>query len=337
MADCDTGAPADTPALPRSLSILADVAAEAGYAIEVLDRFSGYLVGIVDPRTGRRFLSGTGPMPAFSGNDMVLGALCRDKAFCHQLLEADGFAVPEGEHFFVSPARRDCRPAGREASDAIAFARRLSGDFARPLVVKPNSGARAQHVHLATDVTSLRRHMQAITAHDPICLIQALIDAPEFRLFMVGGRVAFCYAKARPVAIADGVATVSALLDAAGEGMDRDFVAADLRRRGLAMTSVPAAGTRLQLGFVANISNTGQFAGLVEVPPSVADWAARLHRSLPLEVMGVDVFSASGLADADDLVITDVNGSPALATLHDLGYRDLVREVWRSILARHFA
>ena len=127
--------------LPRSLAILASVARELGYEVDVPDRFSGYLLRVRDPGTGASFHSGTGPLPAFSGNDMVLGAVCRDKAFCYQLLETDGFAVPEGGHYFITGARRDCRPSGRELSDALSFARRLSGDFTRLLVVKPNSGA----------------------------------------------------------------------------------------------------------------------------------------------------------------------------------------------------
>lgn len=327
------------PALPRSLAILAETAREAGYAVEVVDRFSAYLLRIADRASGRGYLSGTGPLPAYSGNDMVLGALCRDKAFCYQLLEADGFAIPEGGHFFVSVDRRDCRPGGRELDDAVAFARRLSGDFIRPLVVKPNSGARARHVYLARDETALRRRMRAIAEEDPVCLIQALIDAPEYRLFMVGGAVQFCYAKSRPAVVADGSSTVAALLDGAvnaGSG-DRAYVALELERHGWHPDSVPAAGERLELGFVANISNAGQFAGLVEVPPAIAEWAERLYRSIPLEVMGVDVFSPSGLADPGDLIVTDVNGSPALATLYELGHHDLVRGVWRTILGRYFA
>lgn len=335
MADPDA---ADV-TLPRSLAILDAVARDAGYGVTVVDRFSGYLLRITDPASGRAFLSGSGPLPTFSGNDMVLGALCRDKAFSYQLLEAESFAVPEGGHFFVTQARRDCRPAGRELADALAFAQGLSEGYGRPLVVKPNSGARARHVYLARDEAALRRHMRAIAAEDPVCLIQTLIDAPEYRLFLVGGRVQFCYAKSRPAAVADGVSTVSALLEAEAEPglIDDAYLELALARRGWRMDSVPAAGERLELGFVANISNAGRFAGLVEVSPAVAAWAERLHRSIPLEVMGVDVFSASSLADADDLVVTDVNGSPALATLHDLGYRDLVRDVWREILQRYFA
>ena len=332
-----TSGPASLDDLPRSLAILASVARDLGYRIDIPDRFSGHLLRVRDPRGGACFHSGTGVLPAFGGNDMVLGAVCRDKAFCYQLLESDGFAVPEGGHFFLTEDKRDQRPMGREVADACRFAVALSGNFERPLVVKPNSGARAQHVHLAHDAASLQRHMRAIAEHDPVCLLQAYIEAPEFRLFLVGGEVGFCYAKSRPAVVGDGVAPLAKLIERSNKNVDRDFLDMTLCRGGRSLDSVPDAGERLELGFVANISSVGSFGGFVEVSEAVAAWARRLHRSIPLEVMGVDVFSASQLADPDDLVVIDVNGSPGLATLYDLGHRELVRDVWRTILERYFA
>ena len=332
-------APGTVPTLPRSLAILREIALARGLEVEVVDRFSGYLLRLRAPGSNRCFYSGTGPLPAFSGNDMVLGAVCRDKAFCQQLLQADGIAVPEGGHFFVSADRRDCRPAGREQSDAERFASALSDNFARPVVVKPNSGARARNVHLARDLAGLRRRMHAIAAEDTACLIQAYVDAPEFRLFLVGGEVQFCYAKSRPATEGDGRASVAELVDRARavQAVDEDHLAGVLAMRGWRLDSVPARGERLEIGFVANISAAGSFAGFVEAPGPVRDWCRRLHHTVPLEVMGIDVFSPSRLADAGDLVVTDVNGSPALATLHDLGHEDMVRGVWGAILERYFA
>jgi hypothetical protein len=66
------------------------------------------------------------------------------------------------------------------------------------------------------------------------------------------------------------------------------------------------------------------------------DWARKLAGTVSLRVTGLDLFSRSELADVNDIFVTDVNGSPNLGTLYDLGHRELVLEVWRSILDKTF-
>ncbi len=113
--------------------------------------------------------------------------------------------MPEGEHFFLNPPPdRYDRPPGRDRADALAYAVTLSGGYARPLVVKPNSGKGAKPVTLIGSEAELSAALDAIAREDDLALIQRFVDAPEFRLFLVDGEIAFLYRKSRSAIVGDG-------------------------------------------------------------------------------------------------------------------------------------
>jgi len=328
--------------VPRSLAILREACALNATGFEVVDTFTGFVARIFRGR--RSHLVGAAGIGVYPINRAAPFAIARDKAFTHYVLEKARFHVPEGSHFFLKAPDRYDLPAGRSRADAVRFSQRLSDNFARPLVVKPNSGKGAKLVTFVRSEVSLLTAFDAISEIDNIVLVQAFVDEPEFRLFLVDGEVAFAYQKSRPFIEGDGRSTVHALCEAAMRArpeadwnpLKADYLQATLEARSLSLDSVLASGESLAVDFVSNISASGRFAGFVEPTQELRSWAHRLARTVSLRVTGVDVFSHSALADVGDIVVTDVNGSPNLGTLHDLGHQALVLDIWRCILDKAF-
>ena len=321
--------------IPRSLQILKEACERNAVAFEIVDEFSGFIARL--SKNGESRLVGAAWFGVYPLNRAAPFAIARDKAFTHHVLESAGFRTPPGGHFFLSPREDWNRPPGRDRTDALRFAEKLSDKFARPLVVKPNSGKGARHVTLVSSRQSLEAAFDAIVKTDAIVLVQSLIEAPEYRLFLVDGEIVFAYGKARPAIECDGESTIAALLRARESGAyNQTFLDFQLGAAGLSLQSVLAKGRRLETDFVANLAAGGSFTGFIDPHPALRAWAARAARAVSLRVTGLDVFSSSGLADPSDIVVTDVNGFPNLSTLYDLGHKVLVMDVWRLILEKTF-
>jgi D-alanine-D-alanine ligase-like ATP-grasp enzyme len=320
--------------LPLPLEILREICERHGLLFSVVDDFSGHLAKVRCPRTGRFFLTGTGSLAAYPGNDSILAGIARDKAFASSLLKELGIAVPEGDYFFLNSDFIDQRPGGKELDAAELY---LAAHFARsdtPLVIKPNHLSRGRFVTLARNVAEGMADLTAMAAKDAIGHIQLLLDAPEFRLFIVEGEIVFCHARGRSFVTGDGRRSLRDLLHTGGiqKLCDARYLAHAMSVRGLTMESVLPAGERLSVSFITNLSASGALLGFVEPGDALRAWARRFYEGFPLAVMGLDVFSTSSLEDPTDIVVTDVNATPGLTQIYEHGHHDVVARVWERIL-----
>ena len=328
--------------LPKSLQILSEACAREGIAFTIVDEFSGFVARL--SKGGRSVLAGAAGVGIYPLNRAAPFAVARDKAFTHYLLRQSGFAVPEGEHFFLHPPVQYDRPPGRDRADAFAYAAMLSKRYTRPLVVKPNSGRGAKLVTFVGSEAELGAALDAIAPEDELALVQRLVDAPEFRLFLIDGEIAFAYRKSRSAILGDGKSSVRMLCERltaarpeAFAGLERSpYLRAQFAASALGWNSVLPAGASLTIDFVSNISAGGTFAGFVEPSNALRAWARRIAGAVSLRVTGIDIFSHGAPDRTDDIVVTDVNGSPNLGTLYDMGHKDLVFDVWRRILRKTF-
>src|SRR5580693_5823804 len=170
---------------PKSLAILKEACARNNVSFEVVDGFSGFVARI--GRSGKSLLVGAAGIGIYPLNRAAPFAVARDKAFTHYVLDRAGFKVPQGEHFFLNPQGDYVRPPGRERADAVSFALTLSDNFAKPLIVKPNSGKGAKLVTFVRSEGNLGAALDAIAEIDDVALIQSFVDAPEYRLFLIDG------------------------------------------------------------------------------------------------------------------------------------------------------
>src|SRR5215472_10593471 len=246
--------------LPKSLKILEEACAREGVSFAVVDTFSGFVVRLSKGDLG--VLAGAAGVGVYPLNRAAPFAIARDKAFTHYVLAQSGFAVPDGEHFFLNPQERYVRPPGRERGDALAYGSRLSRGWQLPLVVKPNSGKGARLVTFIQSEAELIIALEEIAKIDDLALIQAFVDAPEFRLFLVDGEIVFAYRKMRSEIAGDGESTVLALCEKLASERPEQFAAlasssylrSQLQAHGLTQDSVLPAGVRLAVDFVSNIS-----------------------------------------------------------------------------------
>ena len=106
-------------------------AAEAlGYAYEIVDPFSHYLIKI---GSGGRFtFVGAGGVHGFPLNDATVAAVAEDKSHSYELLRRISVRVPASQLVFVDERYADLRPAGREVADARTFA----ADIGYPVFVE---------------------------------------------------------------------------------------------------------------------------------------------------------------------------------------------------------
>jgi len=253
---------------------------------------------------------------ASTGQTSAIGVdIACDKDVTKQLLSAAGIPVPEG--IVVGSAD--------EAADALS---RLGG----PVVIKPLSGHHGRDVCVVFGQDDLAAAYRAAAAGGGLVLVESYISGTDYRVLVVGGRIAAA-AELRPAQVTgDGISPISGLVDQVnaepqrGIGHDRpltrivldDTAVAHLARQDLTPTSVPAAGQAVTLRFNANLSTGGTSKDVTDcVHPEVARMCARVAAQLNLDVCGIDLRlgDISGPLGANSAVI-EVNSSPGLRMHH---------------------
>ncbi len=307
-------------AMPPQMALLAAFCRARGYRFRIEDDFSQALARV--ERRGRSFLAGAHLVPFYPVNPANLAAIARDKAHTAEILARHGIGVPRGRAFFVDRRTRYLRPAGREIADALAYAR--SEGF--PLFVKPNSGSQGALAEIVHDEAELLDQLLAIRERDHMALVQEVIDEPEYRVFVVGGTVAFTYRRSPPMLTGDGRESVRGLLarhnDRIAERVE-SRVAADspylrraLARAGWTLDTVPAPGARLRLSQRSNLAGGGALEDYSEqATAALSDWVRRLLEALPLAVCGIDLFAPDGLDRPERFRVIEANSNPSLLGL----------------------
>lgn len=324
----------DNTHLAENLKILRECCEREGYRFELIDHFSGYLARV--SHGDQAFLAGAGRVSSYPLNSATPSEVARDKGHTYELLKQAGFTIPQTAHVFVSDERRNLRPPGRELPSALQFA----ADVGFPVFVKPNLGSFARDSGVAYDESELLYRLITIGRRDYSAIVQQFIEATEYRLFVLDGKVMFAYRKSRPVLTGDGQSTINDLVESAAlnhQPVERSFLSDRLSREGWSLETIPAAGTRIELSSVANLSAGGVLEDLIkQVPPKVSRWASELAATTMLRVFSVDVLTTSSFHDAAFTTL-DVNGSPSLTTVYALGFQEMVLGLWAEILARYFS
>lgn len=327
------------------IRLAAQAAARCGWRVEVLDPFTGHAARIHDG--ARSVLIGAGASYSYPINPVPAATLARDKAHAAQILSTAGQRVPEGRLFFLHPAYRDLRPAGRELSDAASYAATLG----YPVFVKPNTGARGDGAELITDAEALPHHLKTIAARYFAALIQRPVPGAEYRLFVADGRVRFSHRRAGAVLLGDGVQTVRALLEAANAALaakrltpvatapdQNPVLAAGLRAAGLGPGDILAPGQALPYMARGNLSAGGRpEAFSTQHPPAVHIAATAIADALDLRVAGVDVLTTAPLADTAAWTVLEVNANPGLTAPEAVGQPNLAITIMADILTASFA
>ncbi len=326
---------------PDQARFVSRVCDQLGLRFTDLDDGNGYLFQVSNGRA--QFVSGDGRICAYPLNGASANDISRDKSHTTAVLANAGLPAIPNALYFITDTHAKLRPPGRELSDAIDAVAQISG----PVFCKPNAGSHGDLAEIVADAPAFLHYVERARRRYDAILLQPVIDGDEYRVFCLDGEAIFSLQRASFSLVADGVGDLRALLTADsarldGTGISPRDIEATLdylrRNRDLPPGHVAAAGTRIELPGRRNLSagsEVGVFA--TEVPSALAVLAVRATQALGLRVGGVDIFDTSPKRDLSDLVVIEINGNPAIASLSRIGRDDVVDRIWRQVLLTWFA
>ncbi|QXJ19476.1 cyanophycin synthetase [Actinomadura graeca] len=238
-----------------------------------------------------------------------------DKRLAHRLLADAGLPVPAG------------RTAGSPA-EALAALRAIGG----PVVVKPLSGHQGEGVHVGlTSPPEVVAAFGAAAGDEGEVLVESYVPGKDYRVLVVGGRVAAAAELTAACVTGDGVSSVAALVErvnadpARGEGHDRPLTRLALgpaelgllARQGHGPVTVPADGETVWLRRNANLSTGGTSRDVTDaVHPDVAGMCVRAAATVGMDVCGIDLrlpgVGSPPPAEPGAAGILEVNAAPGL-------------------------
>ncbi len=326
---------------PNQTRFVARACASLGFRFTDLDNGGGYLFAVSDGT--REFVSGGGAICTYPLNNAPAHGISRDKHHTNAVLARAGLAVIPGQLFFLKDDTAKLRAPGRERADAFAAFARLP----KPVFCKPNQGSRGDFAEIVASDAAFRDYVGRVVARYDSILLQPVLAGDEYRVFCIDDEAIFATRKAEFRLVGDGTKPLRQLLrdrNLAFEGTgvspiaEEGVLATLATRDGLAGGYVPAQGETIALPGRRNLSagsNVEEFT--TSVPAPLVQCALRAARAIGLRVAGVDIFDISPARDLSSLVIIEVNGNPAIASLEAIGRGDLIDRIWRTILTRTFA
>lgn len=268
-------------------------------------------------------------------DDIVTLQAALDKSLSERLVTGAGLPTPEHAVFNA-----------RDLDPALAFLR----DTGAPCVVKPVDGAGGSAttpgVRTAGDLR--RARMRAARAHRRL-MIERQVPGDVYRVLLLDGRLLGAIRRRPPTLTGDGRSTIAELIAAENE---RRFAAArgerpwllradldcvlTLAALGLTLSSVPAAGARVQVKTAVsqNAADDNETADHALAGALVDDAATAAH-AVGVRLAGVDLITpdpARALADGGG-VILEVNATPGLHYHYEVRDRASATPVMVPVLA----
>jgi cyanophycin synthetase len=249
-------------------------------------------------------------------NPYPASIITSDKALARVILQDGGLTVPEGKNFLPG-----------ELDAALRFAQNLK----MPLVAKPCHGSHGDQVYMwLGNLHEVSRAIEKILSAYPgrSYLIEEQFNAPEYRIF-ISRKGDFAVLNRDPASIVgDGSTGIFELAER--ESARRmnprttalcpiridDVVINYLKRQGLDLQSVPAAGEKVYLRPNSNVAQGGMCEDVsAKVHPDVIEIAKRaLSCFHGLPFAGVDFMSLDITApqEPDTYRIIEVNSAPGI-------------------------
>jgi glutathione synthase/RimK-type ligase-like ATP-grasp enzyme len=279
-------------------------------------------------------------------NDAAAARLAVDKFHTAAVLRAAGLRVPDTVRCLRSdahPSQHDRFANQRGLEPALAFA----DTRGYPLIVKPNRGARGRCVNRVDDRRTLLRSIEQVWAIDELALIQPALPGLDLRIDLLDGDLLLAYLRRPLRLIGDGRSTVLELLAALdGRAHDERFLT-KLRAEPLWGQTLAAAGfaehsviaTGVEITFPSTVLNLNRCctAEVFEaLPEPWMDLGRRVASALRLRHCGVDLRVPISIdpitGDPAEATVLEVNGSPSIMQIHELGAATLAEAAERRVL-----
>lgn len=243
----------------------------------------------------------------------IAEAIAQDKELTRSLLSRLGVPVPHG------------RPV-TSAEDAWAAAEEVG----LPVVVKPQYGNHGRGV--ATNLETREQVIaayEAARAHGSSVIVETFAPGQDYRVLVVGNRVAAAARRDPAQVVGDGHSTVRELVEAVNRDPRRaeghatilSKISLDanalgvLADQGMTEETVPSAGQRVLIRRNANLSTGGTATDVTDrVHPEVVARSVEAARIVGLDIAGIDLVcrDISRPLEEQGGVIVEVNAGPGL-------------------------
>ncbi|MGZ9057966.1 MAG: cyanophycin synthetase, partial [Burkholderiaceae bacterium] len=241
---------------------------------------------------------------------LIAAESAQDKALTKQLLREAQIPVPRGA-------------VVRSADEAVAQMRVLT----LPVVIKPLAGNHGRGCTLGvTTLVGAQTAYEHAAAIDKGVLIEEQIQGRDYRILVVGGRVAAASERKPAHVVGNGTWTIAQLIEREnlnplrGVGhlkpltriiVDESLISG-LHTRDLSLDSVPDDGAEVQLRGTANLSAGGTAVDVTDiVHPDIAAMCIRAASAIALDIAGID-FVSPDVTKADVGAIIEINAGPGL-------------------------
>lgn len=323
--------------VPRAVALTAWAAERLGWNLRVLDPEFGYLFELSDGRGWSRVCIGA-KLPL---NDTSASQLCADKHYSGLVLDELGVRTPATLRA-LSPRHFGANPnyAGRVG---LAPLEAEWADLDYPVVVKPNRLSHGRRIAVVRDAAELHAACEAVFELDSVALIQELVAGVELRLDLLDGAYLIGYSRSAIRVVGDGHSGLQSLLaevdPRCAEGAWAERLLADPDVRGRVgqrrLDEVLDAGEELLLsGEILNLNRGGMGAPIDALPEPWVRWSARIGERFGLRHFGLDLRVPGGLAaNPADACVLEVNSTPLVTQMLNLGHGDLARDAWLKVVA----
>lgn len=318
-----------------NLQILKRAAKKCGYSFGLVDK--GYSEAIYVTDGEKYFIARSktkyGMYPV---NPKFAEHLADDKSVTKRFLKKFGFRVIRGKIFHIS--NPGFTGAFIKAKDTVSASYKYAKKINYPVFVKPNSGSRGANARIIFNQAGLKRHIANLKKDNVISfLIEKFTVRPEYRIFVVMGKVQFMYRKQRVTITGTGLHTIEELLAEQNFQPDKEYLHSLLKKEKKTISSVLASKHELFMQETANISLGAKITEYREtVPKNVHIWANKLYKTTGLGVFGVDIFTKGEWNDPKNYLIIEINSNPALSGIYSKGHKDKAYKIWKTIMESFF-
>ena len=253
-------------------------------------------------------------MATISGETRCMAVdLAEDKGLCKELLEEAGIPVPRGG-----------------TVDTLKEALCLAEHIGYPVVLKPHNGNHGKGVSLnINEEKELVEAYKEASLYSSRIVVEKQLEGRNYRLLVIGGRMAAASERVPPSVVGDGVSSVQDLIQklnnnplrGEGHGKPLTKVTVDshvlrvLRKKGLSLDSIPSYGERIFLRHNGNLSTGGQAEDVTDlVHPDNIFMAERAAKIVGLDIAGLDIMSTDislPLLENQGAII-EINAAPGI-------------------------
>ncbi len=318
-----------------NLQILKRAAKKYGYAFGLVDQPYSEAIYVTDGE-GYFLSRSKTKYGMYPTNPKFAEHLADDKAVTKRFLKKFGFRVIRGKIFHITnPGFSGTEIRER---DTVAASYKYAEKIKYPVFVKPNTGSRGANARIIFNQVGLKRHITNLKKdHVVSFLIEKFTVRPEFRIFVVNGKVQFMYQKQRVTITGTGKHTIKELLAEQNFQPDKVYLQGLLKKENKTISSVLASRHELFTQETANISLGAKITEYREtVPKNVHAWAKKLYKTTGLGVFGVDIFTKGEWNDPKNYLIIEINSNPALSGIYSKGHKDKAYQIWKAIMESFF-